>query len=147
MTIAEQLNEDMKAAMKSQDKVRLSTIRQLRSQLKDAQIAKGAELTEDDVIAALTNAAKRRKEAIEMYEKGGRADLVEAENRELEIIQAYLPKQLSDEELAGIISQVIAETGASHPSDLGRVMGKIMAQVRGRADGKVVQQMVREKLQ
>lgn len=147
MKIIERLAEDMKSAMKSGDKVRLNTIRQLRAQLKDAHIAKMDELTEDDAIGVLTNAAKKRKEAIEMYEKGGRPELVEQEKAELAIIRDYLPAPLGADELQRIVDAAIAATGASGMTDLGKVMGKVMAQVKGRADGKLVQQMVRAKLQ
>ncbi|MFQ5629341.1 MAG: GatB/YqeY domain-containing protein [bacterium] len=146
MSTQDKLAEDMKSAMKSGDKTRLSTIRQLRAQLKDAQIAKGDELSEDEAIATLTNAAKKRKEAIKLYEQGGRQELADSEKAELAIIETYLPQQLSEAELVGLITKTIEEVGASGPSDLGKVMGKIMAQVRGRADGKLVQQLVREKL-
>lgn len=147
MSTPNKLIEDMKSAMKSGDKIRLNTIRQLRAQLKDAQIAKGDELTEDEVMATLANAAKKRKEAIKLYEQGGRQELVESESAELTVIEEYLPQQLSEVELADLVEKAIKELGASGPSDLGKVMGKIMAQARGRADGKLVQQMVREKLQ
>ena len=147
MNTADKLVEEMKAAMKSGDKVRLNTIRQLRAQLEDAQIAKGEALSEDEVIATLTNAAKKRKEAIALYEQGGRAELVEAEKAELAVIREFLPEQLSEAEIAELVDRTIAEVGATGPSDLGKVMGKIMAQVRGRADGKLVQQLVRNKLQ
>lgn len=147
MSTIDKLTDDMKAAMKSGDKARLSTIRQLRAQLKDAQIAKGDELTEDEVMAALSNAAKKRREAIKLYEQGGRDELAASEQAELTVIEGYLPKQLSEAELSDLIEKAISATGAAGPSDLGKVMGQIMAKVRGRADGKLVQQLVRAKLQ
>ena len=98
MSTLVKLTEDMKSAMKSGDKVRLSTIRQLRAQLKDAQIAKRDELSEDEVMATLTNAAKRRKEAIKLYKQGGRQELADSEQAELAIIETYLPQQLSQAE-------------------------------------------------
>jgi uncharacterized protein YqeY len=103
-------------------------------------------LTPEEEIAALTNAAKKRREAIEMYKQGGRNDLLEKESAELAIISAYLPQALSAEEVAQIIDTAIKETGAAAAGDIGKVMGKIMPQVKGRADGKMVQQMVRERL-
>ncbi len=147
MSIVERLLEDMKAAMKAGDKAKVNTIRQLRAQLKDAQIELGRELTDDDAIKVLTNAAKKRKEAIDLYRQGGRQDLVEKEQAELQVIQQYLPEQLSREELESIIDQVIQEEDARTMKDMGRVMSKVMAQVRGRADGKEVQQIVRGRLQ
>lgn len=143
----DKLTDEMKSAMKSGDKIKLSTIRQLRAQMKDAQIAKGDELTEEEMMAVLNNAAKKRREAIKLYEQGGRDELAENEKAELAVIETYLPQQLSEAEVSDIIDKAIAETGAAGPSDLGKVMGKIMGQVRGRADGKLVQQLVRTKLQ
>ena len=147
MNMLDKLTDEMKSAMKSGDKIKLSTIRQLRAQMKDAQIAKGDELTEDEMMAVLNNAAKKRREAIKLYEQGGRDELAENEKAELAVIETYLPQQLSEAEVSDIIDKAIAETGAAGPSDLGKVMGKIMGQVRGRADGKLVQQLVRTKLQ
>lgn len=147
MNMLDKLTDEMKSAMKSGDKIKLSTIRQLRAQMKDAQIAKGDELTEDEMMAVLNNAAKKRREAIKLYEQGGRDELAENEKAELAVIETYLPQQLSEAEISDIIDKAIAETGAADPSDLGKVMGKIMGQVRGRADGKLVQQLVRTKLQ
>ena len=146
MSIQEQLLEDMKAAMKAGDKLRLETIRGLRSQIKNAEIDKGRELSEEEVIQVLMNAAKKRKESIELYRQGNRMDRAEEESRELEIIQEYLPEQMSEEEIARLVDKVIKEVNASSPKDMGKVMGKIMPQVKGRADGKVVQKIVQQKL-
>lgn len=146
MNLQDKLNEDYKAAMKSGDKLRVETLRLLRAQLKDAKISKMAALTPEEEIAALTNAAKKRREAIDMYKQGGRNDLLEKETAELAIISSYLPQALSTEEIAQIIDTAIKETGSTAAGDLGKVMGKIMPQVKGRADGKLVQQMVRERL-
>ncbi len=146
MGLAEKLTEDMKAAMKSGDKARLSTIRQLRAQLKDEQIALGHELSEEEILTVLTRAAKKRREAIDMYEKGGRTDLSEAEKAELAVIQDYLPKALGEEELLALISSAIEQTGASGMADFGKVMKVVMGQTRGRADGKQVQNLVKQQL-
>jgi hypothetical protein len=146
MNLQEKLNEDYKAAMKSGDKLRVETLRLLRAQLKDAKINKMEALTPEEEIAALSNAAKKRREAIEMYKQGGRNDLLEKEAAELAIISSYLPQALSTDEITQIIDTAIKETGAAAAGDLGKVMGKIMPQVKGRADGKLVQQMVRERL-
>lgn len=146
MNLQDKLNEDYKAAMKSGDKLRIETLRLLRAQLKDAKISKMEALTPEEEIAALSNAAKKRREAIEMYKQGGRNDLLEKEAAELAIISAYLPQALSAEEVARIIDTAIKETGAAAAGDMGKIMGKIMPQVKGRADGKMVQQMVRERL-
>ncbi len=146
MNLQEKLNEDYKTAMKGGDKLRVETLRLLRAQLKDAKINKMEALTPEEEIAVLSNAAKKRREAIDMYKQGGRNDLLEKEAAELAIISAYLPQALSAEEVAQIIDTAIKDTGAAAASDIGKVMGKIMPQVKGRADGKMVQQMVRERL-
>ncbi len=144
--LEKQLLEDMKAAMKSGDKLRLETIRGLRAQLKNAEIDKGAPLTDDDVIQVLMRAAKKRKESIEQFKAVGREDRAAEEAQELKIIEGYLPKQMDEAEIAALVDKVIAEVGAASPRDMGKVMGKVMPQVKGRADGKLVQQIVRQKL-
>ncbi len=146
MGLQDKLNEDMKAAMKQAEKLRLETIRMLRAQMKNTQIDKRQPLTPEDEIAVLQNAAKKRREAIEMYKKGGRDDLLEKETAELAIISEYLPQALSEEEVRALIDAVIQETGATTAADFGKVMGKVAQQTKGRADGKVVQQLVRERL-
>lgn len=146
MSIEKQLLEDMKAAMKSGDKVRLETIRGLRAQLKNAQIEKGGELTDDEVQQVLNTAAKKRKEAIEQYRSLGREDRANIEAQELEIIESYLPAQMASAEIAALVEVTIARVNAASIKDLGKVMGAIMPQVKGKADGKLVQQIVREKL-
>ncbi len=146
MSIQAQLMDDLKAAMKSRDAVKVGTIRMLRAQLKDAQIAKREDLSEEEVILGLRTAAKRRREAIEMYRKSSREDLLEKEKAELDIISGYLPKQLSKEEIEPIAARVIAEVGAATIRDVGKVMGPLMKQLKGKADGKLVQQIARSLL-
>lgn len=146
MSIQEKLMEDMKAAMKSGDKIRLQTIRGLRAQLKNAQIDKGEALSEEEEIQVLMSAVKKRKESIEQFRAVNRPDRAEEEEQELRIIQQYLPEQMSEEEIAGLIDRVIREVQAASPRDMGKVMGKIMPMVKGKADGKVVQRMVQQKL-
>ncbi len=146
MEIQNRLSEDLKTAMKAKEKIKVQTIRMVRAQLKDFQIAKGDELNEEDEISVLTNAAKKRKEALELYEKSDRQDLIEQEKQELEIISAYLPAQLSKEEVEKVVLKVMEEVGASSPQDLGKVMGATMKDLKGKADGKMVQEIVREKL-
>jgi len=148
MNLKEKLNEDMKTALRKKDALRLSTIRLLLAAIKNLEIAKGKdkELKESDLLGALSAEAKKRKEAIEEYKKGKREDLVEKETKELEIIKEYLPEELSPEELEKIIEETIEEVGAKDLKDVGKVMGAIMEKVKGRADGKVVNQMVRERL-
>jgi uncharacterized protein YqeY len=148
MNLQEKLNEDMRKALRKKEALRLSTIRLLLAAIKNLEIAKGKdkELKESDLIGVLSAEAKKRKEAIEEYEKGKREDLVEKETKELEIIKEYLPEELSPEELEKIIEETIEEVGARDLKDMGKVMGAIMGKVKGRADGKVINQTVREKL-
>lgn len=146
MSLLEQLTEDMKQALKAQDKLKLSTVRMLISQLKNERIDSGAELTEDQELQVLMNAAKKRKEAIDAYQQANRLDLAEREQQELAIIQQYLPTQLSDEQIAAKIDEIIAAVGATSLKDLGKVMAEAMKALKGKADGKKVQQLVREKL-
>lgn len=146
MGLKAQLLQDMKEAMRSKDKVRLSTIRMINSLIKNAEIEKRGELTDDEIIQLLMKYAKQRKEAIEMYEKGGRQDLVEKEKAELAVVESYLPKQMSEEEIRELVKEAIEATGASSPKDIGKVMQHVMPKVKGRADGSVVNKIVREML-
>jgi uncharacterized protein YqeY len=146
MTIQEKILNDMKDAMKAGSKVMLETLRMIRSQLKNAAIARGGELEEADVIAVLTKEAKRRKESLEMYQKGGREDLADRESKEWDIITQYLPEALSDAEIEDIVNTAIKQSGAESMRDMGKVMGAVMPQIKGRADGKIVQEIVRKKL-
>jgi uncharacterized protein YqeY len=146
MSIQSKLLEDMKVALKSGDKIRLETIRGLRSQLKNSEIEKGEALSEDDELQVLITASKRRKESIEQFQAGQRLDRAEEEQKELEIIQEYLPQQMTELEIASLVDTVITDLSASSISDMGKVMGTIMPQVKGRADGKLIQKVVQEKL-
>jgi len=146
MSILEKLQQDLKEAMKSGEKVRIDAIRMLITRLRNERIAKGEDLPEGDELAVLSKEAKKRKESIEMYNKGSRIELAEKEAKELEIISSYLPEELSDDELIRIIEEAIDETGAGSLKDMGKVMGRVMPQVKGRADGKRIQDLVRQKL-
>jgi uncharacterized protein YqeY len=146
MSIQPKLLEDMKAAMKSGNKLRLETIRGLRSQLKNSEIEKGRELTDEEEISVLLTAAKRRRESIEQFKKGNRLDRAAEEEQELGVIQEYLPRQMSEEEITTLVEQIIKDVGASSSGDMGKVMGKLMPQVKGKADGKTVQKIVQQKL-
>ena len=140
------IRSQMTAAMRSGDTQRRDTLRLLIAALDNARIAAGRDLSDEDAVVALQREAKQRRESIEEYRKGGRDDLVEAEQQELVIIEAYLPSQLSEDELRAIVREVIAEHGASGPADLGAVMGPLMQRVRGRADGRQANAIVRELL-
>lgn len=148
--LSDRLTEDLKDAMRKKDRVRLLTIRSIQAALKEKEIeqrqAGSGEISDDDAIAVMQKQAKQRRDAIEQYEAAGREDLASSERAELEIIEAYLPKQLSDDELRAIVRDVIAETGASSPKDMGRVMGKAVERTRGVADGKRVSAVARELL-
>lgn len=147
MTLNEQISHDLKEALRSGDKTRLETLRMLRAGMIDlTKRGTAKEITADDELSVLTAAIKKRKEAIELYEKGGRTDLVAQERRELEIITTYLPKQLSREETEQIIQRIIGETGASSAKDFGKVMPLAMKELKGKVDGKLVQELVKAKL-
>ncbi len=149
MGLKEQLSEEIKVAMKMPDKLRLETLRTMRAVLMEREIEKrgsGLPVTPEDEMAVIMSAAKKRKESIEAFEKGGRPELVEQEKKELAIIQEYLPKQLGTDDIAKVIEQVVAETGASGAGDFGKVMPQVMKQLKGKADGKLIQDMVKKRL-
>ena len=145
-TLVESIRSDMTEAMRGGEVLRRDTLRLLIAAFDNARIASGRELNDEDAIVALQREAKQRRESIEEYRKGDRGDLVESEEQELLIIQAYLPEELSDEELLSIVQEVITEVGASRLDDLGSVMGPVMQRVRGRADGRQANAIVRELL-
>lgn len=146
MSLYEKIQDSVQQALKARDSDSVRTLRTILAKLKEAIIAKGENLSEQEELNVLQTAAKQRKEAIALFRKGSRDDLVRAESKELSIIESYLPKQLSQEELVTLVDAVIRETGATTLKDIGKVMPVIMSQVAGRADGKMVQQLVREKL-
>jgi len=146
MRLTETLAAELKAAMKAQDSVTVSTIRLLLSDIKYAEIEKGSQIADDEVVAVIKRSVKKRKEAIDMYVKGGRDELAEAEKEEMAVLKKYLPDEMSDEDIAVIVRECIAGSGASGPSDMGRVMQLVMKKTGGRADGKTVNMMVMESL-
>ncbi|MBN2092015.1 GatB/YqeY domain-containing protein [candidate division KSB1 bacterium] len=146
MTIRDQISDDIKLAMKSGDTFKRDTLRLIISQIKYAQIDKNADLNDDEVISILMNAAKKRQEAIDLYEKGNRPDLKLKEQQELDIISLYLPKKISDAELDAAISNIIKKVGAQTIKDLGKVMAEIMKDFKNQVDGKKAQELVRQKL-
>ena len=148
MNLRERISEDLKSAMKSGDRVRLETLRTMRAVLLEKEIEKrgGPGMTAEDEVATLTSAAKKRKESIDLFTQGGRPELAHQEELELAIIQEYLPRQLTPEEVAAFIREAVVQTGASGPADFARVMPLVMKQVRGKADGKVVQDLVKKAL-
>ena len=146
MSLDQELLEDMKRSMKARDKIRVETIRGLRAQLKNAQITKNGELSEEEVIQVLSNAAKKRKESIEQFNAVGRKDRADIEQQELDIIYEYLPKQMDEKEIGVLVNSVFEEVKPESMKDMGKIMSSIMPKVKGRADGKLVQQIVRDKL-
>ena len=136
------IQEDLKGAVKAQDRARVSTLRMLLSALKNAELEEREELTEEKELAVLSTYARRVKESITEFEKGDRDDLVKKEKAELEIVMRYLPEQLSDEEIEAETKKVIDELAAEGPKDMGRVMGEMMKRFKGRVDGKSVNRIV-----
>jgi len=141
-----QLNDDMKNALKSGDKARLNVLRTTLAQLKDERIRQQRELNDDDVLTVLGRGVKSRKDSVESYKKGGREDLAEKEAFEISVLQSYLPEQMTDEAIRKEVATIIAETGAESIKDMGKVMGQAMARMKGKADGKKVQAIVRQML-
>lgn len=146
MTLKVRVMEDLKEAMKRKDTITVSTLRLLLSEIKNKEIDKKGELTDDEVLAIIQKAVKQREEALEHYKTANREDLIDKETKELEVLKSYLPKPLTEEELEVIIDEAIRSVGAVGPKDIGSVMKVLMPKVRGRIDGKVVNEKVREKL-
>jgi uncharacterized protein YqeY len=146
MSLGERLNEDMKLAMKSQAKFKLSVIRMVRAAIKNVEIDQRKTLDDEEILDILSREIKQRKDSLQEFEKAGRDDLVEAVKAEIEILMEYLPQQLTEEEVKAIVQQTIQEVGASSKADMGKVMGALMPKVKGRADGRIVNQAVQQLL-
>ena len=147
--IAEQLGEDLKAAMRAKDTVALNTLRALKSAMKNAAIEKGganAELDEGEAVAIVRKQIKQREDSIEQYEKANRGELADQERAEIAVLENYLPAALSDEEIANLVEAAVKETGASTRADMGKVMKLLQERVAGRADGKTLSQEVMKRL-
>lgn len=145
MSLSEQIQKDMYAAMKNGEKDKTVTLRSALSKLKNKRIDKQDDLSEQEELQVIKTMVKQRYESIEMYEKGGRDDLVAKEKTELEILETFLPQMMGAEELGTLINAVIAETGATSMSDIGKIMPEVMKRSAGRADGKLAQSLVRDK--
>ena len=141
MTLTERVKSDLATAMKAGEKDRVGTLRLVLSELQ-----KAAKEGSDDELAVLRRERKRRQEAARAFREGNREDLAAAEDADSELIEAYLPAELSDDELAAMVDDAVASTGASSPKDMGAVMKAVMAQVAGRADGRRVSERVKERL-
>ncbi len=134
MTLKERITEDMKAAMRASEKERLSTIRLVQAAIKQREVDERITLDDTQVLVVLEKMVKQRKESIAQFEQGGRKDLADKERREIELLQAYLPAQLSDSELDALIRDAVAATGAASIKDMGKVMGVVKSKAAGRAD-------------
>jgi uncharacterized protein YqeY len=146
MSLCEQFQTDLRQAMKSGDKVRLATLRLLTAAIKNRQIAKGGALDDTEALDVVRLATKQRREAIALARQYSREDIAQREEQELAILEAYLPEQLSTDDLIQHIDAVIQELGATSDKDLGQVMRVVMPAVKGRADGATVNRLVRERL-
>ncbi|CAN5577912.1 GatB/YqeY domain-containing protein [soil metagenome] len=148
MALSDDIQADLTAAMKARDADRVATLRMVVAAIRNAKVAarSSGEVTDAQTLDLLAKEAKSRTEAAEVYAEAGRTELADKELRELEIIRGYLPTQLDEAELRDIVDAAIADTAATGPADLGRVMSAVMPQVKGRADGKAVNTMVRQRL-
>jgi uncharacterized protein YqeY len=150
MSLKDRIGEDIKAAMKAKDKIRLETVRSVKKALLDKEVSvrpSGQDsLTEEQEIELLVQLAKQRRDSIAQYQQAGRTDLVEQETQELLILEEYLPRQLSEAEVGQAIEAIIAQVGATSTKGSGKVMGAAMQQLKGKADGKQVQELVKAKL-
>ncbi|MFL2070987.1 GatB/YqeY domain-containing protein [Marinilactibacillus psychrotolerans] len=146
MTVLEELNQDMKVAMKAKDRESLITIRMLKSALQNEQINKGDELTEDEELTVLAREKKQRIESLNEFKDADRKDLVEKLEKELSIVDQYLPEQLSEQEIVRIVRDTVEETDAESMKDMGKVMGAVLPKVKGKADGSLVSSIVKQEL-
>jgi uncharacterized protein len=146
MSLENKIRNDMTHALKSGQKEKLSTLRTALAQIKDERIKKKSDLTDEDVITVLMRAVKSRKDSIEMYKQGNRQDLVDKETAEIDVIQSYLPEQMSEDDVKKVIEEIIKSSGANDIKDIGKVMGTAMAKLKGKTDGKLVQQIARSLL-
>ena len=146
MPLKEQLTEDLKDAMRQGDALRRSTIRFVLSAIHNDEIARQTDLDEAGVIQVLTKQAQQRRDSIESFKGADRQDLVDKEQSELDIIAAYLPEQMSEDEVKALVKQALVDSGATGPQDMGKVMKELMPKTRGKADGKMVSSLVNEAL-
>ena len=141
-TLSEQIRSDLTSAMKAQEKDRLSTLRMLQSAIKNEQINVGHELSDEEAMSVIRKAVKQRQDSIEQYTKGNRPELAEKERVEMELLKAYLPPELTEEEIESGVREIVASTGAQSKKDMGKVMKEATAKYKGRVDGKKIQEIV-----
>ena len=148
MSLKEKLMEDMKQAMKAkkEGRLRLAVIRMVRSAIRQAEIDGKKELDDEGIVSIISKEVKSRKDSLEEFRKGNRADLVQETEEEISVLLPYLPQQLSEDEVRALVEEAVRATGAATQKDMGKVMGVLMPKVKGRADGKLVNRLVREKL-
>ncbi|MCP3176554.1 MAG: GatB/YqeY domain-containing protein [Desulfuromonadales bacterium] len=146
MSLQEQLNTAMKDAMRAKDSLRLNTIRMIRTAIKNREIDERKELDDQGVITVLSTVVKQRRESAQVYRENGRPELAEKEEQELAVVMEFLPSQLSDDELKALIEEAVTEVGAASMKDMGKVMKVVAAKTTGRADGKVVSELVKARL-
>ncbi|MEK6538781.1 MAG: GatB/YqeY domain-containing protein [Nitrospirota bacterium] len=144
MTLLDRFSEDLKESLKSRNSIKTSVIRLLKSSIKYREIEKKAPLSDDEIIEVIMSGIKQRRESVEQFSKGGRTDLVQKESNEIEIMQAYLPQPLTEEELVDEVKSVIKEVGATSAKDMGKVMKALMPRIKGRAEGTKVSSIVKE---
>ncbi len=146
MSLRERIDQDMKVAQKSGDRLKLSLTRLLRSDIRYKEIEKGKELSDEEVLEVISSSAKKHRDSIEQFRKGGREDLAKKEEEELNLILGYMPAQFNSEELERLVEESMTEVGAEGEKDIGKVMKALMPKVKGRADGKSVNLLVSSKL-
>lgn len=146
MSLSDQIMSDMKQAMKDKDKIRLNTVRMIKSALMNEKIKLGHDLNPDEELTVLNREKKQREESIDEFVKAKRDDLIDSTKKELEVVESYMPKQLSKDELDKIIIETVEEVGAKGKSDFGKVMKALMPKIKGRADGKQASELVRNHL-
>ncbi|EEZ41921.1 TPA: GatB/YqeY domain-containing protein [Photobacterium damselae] len=146
MTLIERLKDEQKAAMKARDKARLGAIRLALAAIKQREVDEKITLTDDDIVAVLTKMVKQRRDSVAQYEAAGRQDLADVELAEISVLEEFMPQPLSDDEVAALLDEAIAATGAAGMQDMGKVMGVLKPQIQGRADMGKVSQLVKTKL-
>ncbi len=147
MSLLKRFDDDLKEALKASNARKVSVLRMVKAALKNRQIEKGGELADEEIVTVLATMIKRGRESVEQFTRGGRLDLVRNEEAEMAVLQSYMPPQLSNDEIDGIISGAIRESSAKGPQDMGKVMRILMPRVKGVADGKYVNQRVKEMLE
>jgi uncharacterized protein len=144
MTINEQIDRDFKQALKEKNDIVLSSLRNLKAEIKNVEIAKRKELSEEEIAGVVVKKAKQHKDSIESFSKGGRSDLVAYEESQLKALQKYMPEQLGEEEIRLAVKEIVSEMGED--ADFGKVMGRVMGKLKGKADGSIVSKVVKEEL-